>query len=85
MNEYAQLRKDVNKVLDSLDPHSFPLDAVNWGDLSCVAAGCREDNFGDWTRVVYIGEASPDCCDFRIAIAQALKQKWGNVEVITEW
>lgn len=60
--------------------------AVNWADLSCVAAERYETDLGETGVRVYIEEADPGASALRAFVAQQLAVAGHpNVEVITEW
>jgi hypothetical protein len=64
-------------------------DAVNWGDLGCIAAERVEVLADDVVNVewrVIIEEAAPDAYAFRALISEELaKRGFGRVVVVTEW
>ena len=61
-------------------------DAVNWGDLGCIAAEYVLDSEGTESFRVVIAEAAPDAGEFRRFIEEALGQSgFPAVDVATEW
>jgi hypothetical protein len=84
-----EVQKFVNDIIKSLYGKNgkvgkrckFIDEPINWGDLSCFEV--KQDI--DGTFVVFIDEASPDCCNFNRFIEAELKKKGIEADVITEW
>ena len=70
---------------DTIIARGLSDDAVNWGDLSCVQARLCLTDTGEMTYVVYLEEAAPDATCLREFVRKQLKEKFGDVEVQTEW
>lgn len=91
--DLRELRKVANEACAcAADPthrtagHPFHGEAVNWADLSCVAAWRTIDDQGYSSLAVEIGEAAPTCPNLCSFIAHYLKQRgFGDVEVRTSW
>lgn len=60
--------------------------AVNWADLSGVAAGVMVDREGNATPTVIIEEASPNAAELQAYVRARLKERgFGDIAVQTEW
>jgi hypothetical protein len=86
MNKSDILINYVNEALR--EARGKVVDAVNWGDLKCVAATeFYDDIFNIHGFTVIVSEASPDAYKLHKFVYDYLRKKgFGDyVEVITEW
>jgi len=65
----------------------FPNAVVNWADFRAVGADRVLSNMTDpslYWRVT-LKEAAPENADIAVFVAGQLWERWGYVEVVTEW
>jgi hypothetical protein len=82
------LMAETNSILAGLDSTKIH-DAINWGDLGCIAVEKVKAFSGNVTRTewrVLIKKASPDAYEFRALVAEELARRgYEGVAVVTEW
>jgi hypothetical protein len=79
-----QAANDACEAARNADPRL--VDAVNWGDLSCVRAESCDGDDGSLIYRVWISEADPDAGIFQSFVSEYLSEAgYSNITVSTEW
>lgn len=85
--EKRQLRMcEISRKIDAAIKEVFYInEPINWTGLSCVGVIYYETDGGSTGYRAFVEEAAPNCTYLIKYITGYLGDKFGNVEVVTQW